>query len=455
MNRVAEHETMSAVDTAWLRMDAPTNRMVANGLMFVGPGLDVERLMLVLDRRLVPHPRFRQRVVEPALRVGRPVWESDDTFDIRAHVHHVALPAPGDEAALRDVTSDIISTPIDFSLPPWQLHVIDGYQGGCVLLSRIHHCVADGIALMGLMFDLTDETSAGWSDSPVHTATHPDAHWYSGFASVLDGISHPLAAAESAAAMASTLARLTLMPMDATTSLKGELSSTKRTAWSVPVPLDDVKAAAHRLEATVNDVVVAAVAGGLDRYLRAQGDWTGDDIRATIPVNLRDGHESADLGNRFGLVFLDIPLAAKTPLARLAAIKARMNAIKRSPEAPLSLALLGIIGTLPGSLQPAAVDFFGSKASLVLSNVPGPRSRRYIAGAEVRHVMFWGPESGHLGLGLGVLSYGGEVLFGAVSDAGLVPQPELLVAAISAALSELLKLRPLARRRRTAGAAAS
>lgn len=441
MNEVLERQNMSTVDAAWLRMDAPNNRMVANGLMFLGPGLDVDRLMLVLDRRLLSHPRFRQRVIEPPLRVLRPVWQLDQTFDIRAHMHRIALPAPGDEAALREVASDIVSTPIDFSLPPWQLYVIEGYQGGCVLLSRIHHCIADGIALMRLMFDLTDETRGGWEESTQRSDEgHPRAPWYAGISSALHRAGHPVETAGTAAAMAATLGRLTLMPMDAVTSLKGELSTTKRTAWSAPVKLDAVKAAARALDATVNDIVVAAVAGGLDRYLRQQGDWTGDDVRATIPVNLRTGRETDELGNRFGLVFLDMPLAAKHPLDRLNAIKERMAALKRSPEAPLSLALLGLIGALPGSLQPTAIDFFGSKASLVLSNVPGPTRRRFIAGVPIRHVMFWGPESGHLGLGLGVLSYAGEVMFGAISDAGLVPRPERLVRSISAALRELLTL---------------
>ena len=443
MNQVAERQTMSAVDTAWLRMDAPDNRMVANGLMFLGPGLDIDRLMLVLDRRLLSHPRFRQRVVETPLRVLRPAWQLDETFDIRAHIHRIALPAPADEGSLRDLASDIVSTPIDFSLPPWQLYVIEGYQGGSVVLSRIHHCIADGIALMGLLFDLTDETRGGWAQSnqPAHEG-HPSPPWYAGLSGALDLATHAVETATTAASMAATLARLTLMPMDAITSLKGELSTTKRTAWSEPVKLETVKAAARALDATVNDVVVAAVAGGLDRYLRKQGDWTGDDIRATIPVNLRTGQEADELGNRFGLVFLDIPLAAAQPIDRLNLVKQRMGAIKRSPQAPLSLGLLGLIGALPGALQPAAVDFFGSKASLVLSNVPGPTRRRFIAGAQIRHVMFWGPESGHLGLGVGVLSYGGEVMFGTISDAGLVPEPELLVRSISDALSELLRLAP-------------
>lgn len=443
MNEVVERQTMSAVDTAWLRMDAPDNRMVANGLMFLGPGMDIDRLMLVLDRRLLSHPRFRQRVVETPLRVLRPAWQVDQTFDIRAHIHHIALPAPGDEGALREIASDIVSTPIDFSLPPWQLYVIEGYQGGSVVLSRIHHCIADGVALMRLTFDLTDETRGGWAESTraAHQG-HPHAPWYAGLSSALDLASHPVETATTAASMATTLARLTLMPMDAMTSLKGELSTTKRTAWSAPVKLDAVRAAARALNATVNDIVVAAVAGGLDRYLREQGDWTGDDIRATIPVNLRTGRETDELGNRFGLVFLDLPLAAKRPLDRLNLIKERMGAIKRSPQAPLSLVLLGLIGALPGSLQPTAIDFFGSKASLVLSNVPGPTRRRFIAGAPIRHVMFWGPESGHLGLGLGVLSYAGEVMFGTISDAGLVPQPEILVRSISQALTELMRLKP-------------
>jgi len=151
-------ETMSNVDTAWLQMDRPTNLMMIASFMIFDEPIDYERFLQTIERRLLAFDRFRQRVVPPRTPFGNYSWELDPHFDLRAHIHRAAVPAPGDKAALQNMMSDIISTPLDRSRPLWQYHLLEGYQGGTVVASRMHHSIADGIALMRVLLSLTDLT---------------------------------------------------------------------------------------------------------------------------------------------------------------------------------------------------------------------------------------------------------------------------------------------------------
>src|SRR5579872_3978614 len=150
---------MSSVDAAWLGMEDPTNLMMVTGVMVLDGPLDMKRMRLVLDRRLAPFSRFHQRVVRPRSRAGLPHWEDDPSFDVDNHVSHVALPAPAGDVALRSLVSDLMSAPLDLTKPLWHVHLIDGYQGGSVVLARIHHSIADGIALVRVLLSLTEETA--------------------------------------------------------------------------------------------------------------------------------------------------------------------------------------------------------------------------------------------------------------------------------------------------------
>jgi diacylglycerol O-acyltransferase / wax synthase len=426
-------------------MERRENLMMSTGLLRFDHVPDAERLRQLLDERLLNFPRFRERVVESPGGILPAHWEWDDEFDIHAHVHHVGLPSPGGDAALQELVSDLISTPLDFTRPRWQVHLVEDADGSGALVVRIHHCIADGIALMRLMFALTDETPTSGQHAHAAQAHHSgNGHtplWLAALGETIEIAANPVHSAQAAVEGIRALTRLTLMPPDPETSLKGELGEIKHAAWSHSIGVDAVKKAARHFDGTINDVILGAVVGGLGRYLNRRGELVpGLEVRAGVPFNLRPIEQADDLGNGFSLVLLSLPLTIADPSERIAELKRRMDTIKHSPEPVLGLAMLGAIGSLPGPLQPGAIDFFGSKISLVVTNVPGPRQPLYLAGRRIRQTMFWAPESGPVGLGVSILSYDGHIIIGVVSDARLVSDPDELVQDIEAEMRASLRV---------------
>jgi diacylglycerol O-acyltransferase len=437
---VARLVAMSSVDAAWLGMEDPTNLMMVTGVMTLDGKADLKRLRLLLDRRLAPFGRFHQRVVRPRSRGSLPHWQDDPHFEIENHVSHIALPAPGGDKVLREMVSELMSTPLDYTKPLWQMHLIDGYDSGSVVLARIHHCIGDGIALVRVMLSLTDETATAGPPRrrTEHVAASTPLDWLPaavgrGVAAGQDLISNPEKLGDLArlgAHGAYRLGRLILLPPDPATVFKGELGRRKRAAWSEELPLDDFKLIGKAYGATVNDVLVAATTGALRRYLEKRGESTsGLSIRASVPVNLRPPDQAHKLGNSFGLVFLSLPVGIVDPARRLRAIKHEMDGLKRSPEALVAFGVLSVMGLAPVEVEQLGLRFFGSKATAVLTNVPGPREPLYLAGLRLHRMMFWVPQSGHLGLGISILSYDGRVMLGVATDEGLVPDPERIVEA--------------------------
>ena len=440
-------QPLSAVDAAWLRMEDPTNLMMVTGLLQFDSRIDPDRLRTVIEERLLDFVRFRQRVQEAPFGVGIPQWVTDDHFDLDAHLHHVALPSPGDKAALETFVSDLLGTPLDFTKPLWQMHLVEHAEGSAIV-SRIHHAIADGIALIQVLLSLTDTSARprrrrSNGRPPIASDGMPSllraGGWLAqaGFGLARDP-GQALRMAGWGAGAAATLARVALLPPDPQTSIKGPLGVKKRAAWSDPIPLEEVKAAGAHVGGTINDVLVTAAAGALRRYLAGRGeDLRGVDIRATVPVNLRPLDEAHRLGNQFGVVFLSLPLGIEDPRRRLAEIKRRMDELKTSLQPAVAFGMLAAIGYLPTRMQPLPIQFFGSKSSMVLTNVPGPRQPLYLAGEALKQAMFWVPQSGRMGLGISILSYSGDVLVGVASDAGLVPDPQTLVESFQDELNEL------------------
>jgi WS/DGAT/MGAT family acyltransferase len=441
---------LASVDVAWLQMEDPTNLMMVTGLLLFDQPLDPVRIRGVLEQRLLGFPRFRQRVVRPRLLGGTPHWEDDPLFQVEAHIHRVALPSPGGDEALQQLVGDLMSTPLDYSKPLWHMHLVEGYQGGSAVLVRIHHCIGDGLALIHVMLSLTD-TSARPGRRPTAVKSMKGAPaaggrfpW--GGLPRLVGLAGSLArnpgpAFEMGMAGASSLAGMTLLPPDPPNLFKGPLGVTKRAAWSRPESLDQVKAIGRANSATVNDVLVAAATGALRRYLVRRGQpVTGLEIRASVPVNLRPAPDAYKLGNSFGLVFLSLPVGIASARRRLNAVRRRMEELKRSPDALMTFALLNTVGRLPSQIEGLLLRFFGSKATAVMTNVPGPDQPVYLAGRRIARVMFWVPLSGHLGLGISILSYAGEVMLGVATDAGLVPDPQTIVDDFHQEMAELGRL---------------
>ena len=482
---MSRREKMSAVDTAWLRMDRPSNLMMIVGVLMFEGIVDYARLKSTITARLLPFHRFRQCVVVDETGAW---WEDDPAFDIDSHLSLATLPGNAGKEELEAYAAAMMSHPLDPSKPLWQISLIDNYQGGSALLTRIHHCIADGIALVGVMLKLTDQTPVAHQEIvaiAVEEEAEPAAGGRAGEESASASgnageedetdfwkqLAAPLTAAvvrtigmsgvaltkaiemlgqpdkaaqyaKVAGAVTAEIARLLAMPDDSPTRFKGKPGIAKSVAWSEPMDLDVVKAVGRIARGSVNDVLLSCVAGALRGYLIEKSDDPTDvEIRAMIPVNLRPpestvraGSEPANrsstadaLGNRFGLVTLSLPLGVANPLARLAIVRARMESLKDSYQAPVTLGVLGLVGMAPRAVQTQVLDLLAKKATAVMTNVPGPQSPLYMAGAKLAQMMFWVPQSGDIGMGVSILSYDGGVQFGLVTDSSFVPDPQAIV----------------------------
>ncbi|MGZ4345517.1 MAG: WS/DGAT/MGAT family O-acyltransferase [Solirubrobacteraceae bacterium] len=453
-------QQMANADAAWLHMDRPTNLMVVNSLLWFDEPLDRERGEQILRERLVERfPRFRQLVIEPRLGLGVPHWEDDPNFDLRRHLHHIAVPAPGDRAALEDLVSELITVPLDRSKPLWDVYEVDGYGSGMALVTRMHHCIADGIALARVLLSLTDEqpdagiepeASGGSRRSRLGAVTGSvaaGAHFaesalHEGF----EILGHPRSELGSlagrSAADARALRKLLLTGGDVPSALKAELGVMQRVTWSEPTSLQEIKDIGHGTGTTVNDVLVAAITGAVHRYLSRRHALV-DEIRAMVPFNLRplDQPLPRELGNRFGLVYLNLPTGIRGPRARLDAVHRQMEEIKHSPEGALAYGILGLIGMTPSEVERRLIDIFSDKVTMVLTNVPGPPRPVYFAGTPLAGVLGWVPAGGNIGVGVSIFSYNGGVTVGLRVDAGLVPDPETIIEYYEHELEILARLR--------------
>ena len=439
------NETMSKVDTAWLRMESPTNLMMITGVLMIERPLDLTRLKKTIADRWLSFPRFRQKAVSST---AGALWEDDRDFDLDWHLRLTALPGKADQDDLARLVSNLASSPLDHSKPLWQFHLVERYQGGSALICRVHHCYADGLALVQVLLTLTD------TDPKPQRKAHLAHTWLrEDKGQVLDrlltpakaGVGRVFHAGKRALAqamrvvnepqiaqrllnegglIAQELARAVLLSDDPPTRFKGPLGVSKRVAWMAPLRLDEVKVVSHALGCTVNDVLLASCAGALRAYLIDQGEAVdGLTIRVTVPVSLRPLEHARKLGNHFGLVFLELPIGEANPLRRLERVAANMRELKKSRQAIMSFGLLAALGISPQRLQRPALQMLSRKASAVATNVPGPQQKLYLAGKPINQMMFWVPQSGSIGMGISILSYNGEVHFGLIADAKRVPQP--------------------------------
>ena len=455
-------EKMSAVDTAWLRMDRPSNLMQIVGVMIFDGALDEARLRAAIEQRMLGYARFRQVVSQQN---GGYAWRDDPDFDLDHHLRRAVLPGAGGQAELERFVADLASAPLNPSRPLWEMHLVDTSIGGQALVTRIHHSIADGIALVGVLLSMADDSPQPLPRSTRKTARNDEAHdpfwlgiWRPATDAMLNGIrlstnlwakyvglvTNPLQALEYSrlgTAIAGEIGKLALMPDDSPTRFKGKPGTSKRVAWSAPISLPEVKAVGRVLGCSVNDMLLSAAAGALRGYLADKGDAVeGVEIRALVPVNLRRPQDQGQLGNRFGLVALELPVGIENPLARLYATRDRMLALKDSMQAPLTLAILGAVGMAPKMAQAKVLDLLASKATAVMTNVPGPQQALYVAGARLRQPLFWVPQSGDIGMGVSILSYDNRVQFGLITDKGLVPDPEQVVARFASEFEKLLML---------------
>ncbi len=416
-------------DSAWLRMERPTNLMTITGVLTLEEPVAFERFCSLVQERLLRHDRFRQRVIDRG-GFGRPFWD-EIGFDLTDHVERVGTLEGDDKAALERFVSEQMSRPLDYEKPLWKFYYIENFAGGSALVSRIHHCIGDGIALMKVVLELADATGP----EPVVPRVGQVRRSASGSGSRLRGWLELARAGGSATA---ALARLATMRSDPATPLKGGLGERKLAVWSRAISLAEVKEVGKRLDATVNDVLLTAATGALRAYVseREAPPPENLNLRAVVPVNIRAPDDFV-LENRFGLVFLSLPIGVADHRRRLEELKTRMRRIKRSPEAFVVYGLLKAVGKTTAGLQGRVVQLLGRNATAVMTNVPGPASPLSLCGSEVKDLMFWVPQSGDLGLGVSILSYNEVVRVGVATDEKLVPDPQRIVSAFDRSLDEL------------------
>ena len=455
-------ERMSKVDTAWLRMDSASNLMMIVGVWVLKPGIHHRDLCARIEERLLKYRRFTQRVVQDA---AGATWVIDPKFDVKNHVVLEKLarkPKGREQEALQDRLAELAVTPLHPERPLWQFHLVERYQGGSAMMVRIHHCIADGIALISVTQSLVDGGAAppqrkspkarrdgleGAQDWITNTLFKPFAGLATkamdsaggGAANVLDLLMEPQKGMEKGIAGSVELAKmayhvlrdaasLALMPDDSPTRLKGTPGTRKKVAWCAPIPLEEVKAVGKALNCSINDVLLSCVAGAIAAYLRAHGDKVaGKEIRAMVPINLRPVEHAYKLGNRFGLAPVVLPIGLENPVERVYEVRRRMGELKGSMQPLLAFGLLAVAGLLIKPAQDAMLNLFSKKTTAVMTNVPGPREKLKFLGSTLEQSLFWVPQSGSVGLGVSILSYGGGVQFGVITDATLCPDPQKII----------------------------
>jgi diacylglycerol O-acyltransferase / wax synthase len=418
-------EHLSREDAARWYMGTPKNPMVIGALLLFDHRLALEALEEVVRDKLVPHRRFRQHVLAPKHRFGKPIWRDDVAFEIREHVRRLTPPETVDTAALIRLASDRMSAPLPPGRSPWSLELVDLTPDGSALIVRFHHCIADGRALVSLLEELADGNGrAREGSSPGPGAVGPDRR---------GRLLRRLAG----------LFRFLTLSDDPDSFLHRPLGGLKRVAWSESIPLDAVKSIARARGYHVADVLLAGVTGALARYERDHGQAPRS-IRALLPVAAPSESSHDGLGNHYASVFIRLPIAATDPRARLEVIARDMVAVRNGGELRMAIGLMRLAGAAAPAIALWAVRWWARRASLVVSSLAGPTVPVQLAGRRVRSIVVWAPAAASVGLSVTFFGYAGALRMGVLADSAVIERPEELVAAFRDAIDELDRGAPVA-----------
>ena len=456
------NDRLSWGDTVFLHLERegmPLN--VASVCIFEGE-IGFEDCVQFIESKLPLLPRYLKRVVPAPFGLGLPSWEYDPQFDLSRHVRQVTL-KHGTETELKAVAGKLFSTMMDRQHPLWDVTLVRGLQGARTgLIIRMHHCLADGIAGVGIMSALLDATP----DAPrlprkklkFHVPPPRDAltslttgfvESYSDFVKrILSALTDLLTMTERAAANGNTVAS------DEFVGLLPEITAfTQRLRFNViyrgpqkfataEIPLAEVKAVRHKTGTSINDVVLTLVTATIRRYCELHGDRVkGKLLRIMVPVNLRGDASPTDLGNRISVVPVTIPLDIRQPRQLLAAVHQRTEFLKRMHAAELVSLAGGLIGMFPTSMQgltgPIISQLPITPFNLVCTNVPGPQFPLYLVGHKMLHCYPYVPVGGEMAVNCAILSYNGTVYFGFSGDVHAAPDLRRLETLLQDSFTEL------------------
>jgi diacylglycerol O-acyltransferase / wax synthase len=457
-------DRLTPLDASFLYAEHRTAAMHVGAVMtFAPPGdgpFDPDAFTALIGHRLALVPRYRQKVREVPGRLGLPVWVDDPEFDLAYHVRRAALPAPGTEAVLYELVGRLLSRQLDRSRPLWEVYLVEGLADGrFAVVTKTHHAMVDGLASMDIgtvLLDLTEtprETpGADWAPArePSDLALAADAvtHALRRPGAVLDVAGRAVAdVAKAADALGRTLGGVVeagrgaaaVRPVPPLTAATGQ----QRRFGSARATLADHRAVRRAHGGTVNDVVLAVVAGGLRRWMITRGEplTDGTVVRAMVPVSVRARARDSAAGNSISAYLVDLPVAEPDPVRRLAAVRAAMEAHKKGGQAVGTSALIGLAGLAPPIVHSLgarlASQYSNRLYNVLVSNVPGPPRPLYAMGARMLDMFPVVPLAGGQAVAVGITSYDGGVHYGLVADRDAVGDVDVLAAAMAESLDEL------------------
>jgi diacylglycerol O-acyltransferase len=453
-------EWMSAIDSSFLHVENDTTPMHIGGAsIFAGPPPAFEDLRAMVAGKLEIVPRYRQKVRFVPLGAGPPVWIEDPHFSLEYHLRHTALPEPGSEEQLRQMAARVFSQHLDRNKPLWELWMVEGFNDGrWALLSKVHHCMVDGVAatdLMSVMFSDTTSTAATrrWAPPPepsglevlVQTLAHRASP-----AGQLESLRGALRAPRETlrsigeAARATVAATPSMRPV-AASSLIGPIGPHRRWSWA-DVRLSDVKAVRASLGGTVNDVVLTLITNGFSELLRSRGEQLPADrvIRTMVPVSVRRRGERGVYNNRVSAVFAGLPVGLGDPVARLEAIRAEMDGVKQSKQAVAGDVLTSLSGFAPPLLLALGSRLVTASPRLNMhtatTNVPGPQQPVQTLGRRMLASYPFVPVVGSIRIVVAIFSYDGGLYFGVTGDYDGAPDIEVLTSGIASGMNDLIAL---------------
>ncbi len=456
-------DRLTAIDASFLHQEGPTSHMHVGAVsIFEGPPPDFEEFLDDIRGRLHLVPRYRQKLADQPLESGRPLWIDDPTFNIEYHVRQTALPPPGSEEQLRNLTGRIMSQQLDRSKPLWELWVVEGLDSrGFALISKTHHCLIDGIAgvdLATVMFDLepvppdVPHPDQAWEPHPEPSGPElvagglfgfakQTAETIAGAAALVTRPQQALAGAREAAEGLGEIVWAGLNPAP-DTPLNVEIGPHRR-FLGVRNRLDDYRTVKNAFGGTVNDVVLTVVSGALREWLTSRGVRTeGLELRALVPVSIRGPEEQSAGGNRIAAMRGALPVYIEDPIARLRAVKASMDGLKESKQAVGAQVLADVQNFAPPTIlaQASRLNFSTRLFNLIVTNVPGPQFPLYVRGREMEDVFPVAFLPRNHAMAVAIMSYNGKMNFGLLADYDAVPDLVAIGEAIEASLAELLKL---------------
>ncbi len=454
----AHLDRLSAIDAGFLAQEGPTTHMHIGGVVVLeGPPPRYEEFADHVRSRLHLVPRYRQKIAKAPLESGLPLWVDDPSFNLGYHIRHTALPAPGTRPHLLNLAARLFSQRLDRSKPLWELYLVEGLDdGNFALISKTHHALVDGVSgvdLATVLFDL----------SPEGTELPPAEPWVphrepTGAELVARGVED---AARTAAGLAARIVtdahpRRTL---DRARELAAGVGSVARTALKAPpdtpfnvppgpfrrfevveVRFERFKKIKDALGGTVNDVVLAAVAGGLARFLHERGiDAEGMELRACVPVSVRTDATKASMGNEITIMMAPLPIGIADPVQRLARVREVMGDLKSSNQALGAQAIAGLQDFAPPTIhaQASRLQFSSRMYNLLVTNVPGPQFPLYVLGRKMIYMFPIPFLAGDRALAIAIMSYDGGMNFGLLGDYDAMGDLDVVGAGIEAALDEL------------------